>query len=58
MEGRLSGENAEAFLRQSFFLADPDGQNVLNCGLIWDKAGDMEDFSSHLSFGPIAGGLL
>lgn len=56
MEGLLSGEGAEALLRQGFFLADPDGQRVLSNALTWDQEG-AQDFSFRLSFVPVAGEL-
>ncbi len=56
MEGLLSGEGAEALLRQGFFLADPDGQRVLSNALTWEKEG-AQDFSFRLSFVPVAGEL-
>lgn len=51
MEGRLSGEGAETFLRQGFILADPDGQRVLSNVLTWDQEG-AQDFSFCLSLVP------
>lgn len=56
MEGLLSGEGAEALLRQGFFLADPDGQRVLSNALTWDQEG-AQNFSFRLSFVPVAGEL-
>lgn len=56
MEGLLSGEGAEALLRQGFFLADPDGQRVLSNALTWEKEG-AQDFSFRLSLVPVAGEL-
>lgn len=56
MEGRLSGEGAETFLRQGFILADPDGQCVLSNVLTWDQEG-AQDFSFCLSLVPVAGEL-
>ena len=56
MEGLLSGEGAEALLRQGFFLADPDGQRVLSNALTWDQEG-AQDFSFCLSLVPVAGEL-
>lgn len=56
MEGLLSGEGAEALLRQGFFLADPDGQRVLSNALTWDQEG-AQNFSFRLSFVPVAGAL-
>lgn len=53
MEGRLSGEGAETFLRQGFILADPDGQCVLSNVLTWDQEG-AQDFSFCLSLVPVA----
>ena len=56
MEGLLSGEGAEALLRQGFFLADPDGQRVLSNALTWDQEG-AQNFSFRLSLVPVAGEL-
>lgn len=56
MEGLLSGEGAEALLRQGFFLADPDGQRVLSNALTWEKEG-AQNFSFRLSLVPVAGEL-
>ena len=56
MEGLLSGEGAEALLRQGFLLVDPDGQRVLSNVLTWDQEG-AQDFSFCLSLVPVAGEL-
>ena len=56
MEGLLSGEGAEALLRQGSFLADPDGQRVLSNALTWDQEG-AQNFSFRLSLVPVAGEL-